>query len=556
MRLISPIISTYQAYVNMTRMRKILGVLFKNGLGMFFGRFRHLVKRSERNSAENLDMTIPQRLRKAMEELGPVYVKLGQMLSTRPDLIGQEFATELANLQDNVQPFPFSQVKELVEQELGAPLSELFADFSETPFAAASLAQGHRATLKDGTQVFVKIQRPNAWKDIKADMRMLVFLADHLHESNPELRFLMLPKVARRFQQSIQEEVDYNNEKGNIHRFAEQFKDNPNIHVPKVFEDYSTDKILTMEFISGIKADQVDKLRESGLDTVKLSEIGADLSLKQFFTYGFFHADPHPGNIFILPDNKFCYIDFGLCGRISKEEQLLFCRLILSILERDEQHAAQILLRLCDYENEPDMGELECTVGEFIDRYFYGELDKLNVPEAISQIFMVCNQMHIALKPHIYMMIKALGTLDGLGRKLNPAYNLEKQLKPAMMKVATSHFHPTKSIYRRLEDVMELFDIVSRTPGGLRAFANKLMAGQLSFRQEIPELKEFMKTYSRTQTQRSTVLLSAAVMLNSTLLLAFKIPPVWHGASIIGAIGLVAGSLMAVLCLLDLMRNK
>ncbi|MCQ2396099.1 MAG: AarF/UbiB family protein [Lentisphaeria bacterium] len=541
MKLLSPIISTYQTYVNMTRMRKILGVLFRNGLGMFFGRFRNLVKRSERNSVENLNLTIPQRLRKALEELGPVYVK---------------FASELANLQNNVQPFPFSQVKETIEHELDAPLDELFADFSEKPFAAASLAQGHRATLKDGTQVFVKIQRPNAWKDIKADMRMLVFLADHLHESYPELRFLMLPRIARRFQKSIQEEVDYNNEKGNIHRFAEQFKDNPNLHVPKVFEDYSTAKILTMEFISGIKADHVDELRAAGLDPVKLSEIGADLFLKQFFTYGFFHADPHPGNIFILPDGKFCYIDFGLCGRISKEEQMLFCRLMMSILERDEQHAAQILLRLCDYETEPDMAELECTVGEFIDRYFYGELSKLDVPEAISQIFMVCNQMHIALKPHIYMMLKALGTLDGLGRKLNPEYNLEKQLRPAMMKVATSHFRPTKSIYRRMEDVMELFDIVSRTPGGLRAFANKLMTGQLSFRQELPDLREFMKVYSRTQTQRNTVLLSAAVMINSTLLLAFKIPPVWHGTSILGAIGLAGGIFMAAFCLFDLMRNK
>ena len=555
MKLIAPILGTYRTFSNVTRMRRILSVFFRNGLGMFFGRLQHLVTRRDRNFGNQQMLTFPERLRKSFEELGPVYVKVGQMLSTRPDLIGQDFADELAKLQDQVPPFPFSQVREVVQEELGAPLEELFAEFQETPTAAASLAQGHRATLKDGTKVFVKVQRPHVAHEIQADMNVLVLLADHLHETTPELRFLMLPKVARQFQQALQEEADYNTERGNIRRFGQQFADHPNLVVPKVFDHLSTSKVLTMEYIDGIKISKLEELRNSGADLVSLSETTADLTLKQFFTYGFFHADPHPGNIFVLPENKICYIDFGLCGRITREERTLFCRLILSILERDEQHASQLLLRLCDYEQEPDMDDLECVVGEFIDKYFYGPLSQLNIPEAIQQLFAVCNRMKVTMKPHIYLMVKALGTLDDMGRKLNPDYDLEKQLKPALTKVAMSQFSLHKSLPRRIEGLLELADLVSKTPNGLRNFANKLMSGQLTFRQEVPELKEFFRLYAHTQCQKAAAILTIGILLNSSILLACKIPPLWNEFSILGGIGLITGIIFAAVLTIDLMKK-
>lgn len=539
----------------MTRIRKILGVVFRNGLGIFFGKLRHLVRRRERNDGSSAELTIQERVRKVLEELGPVYVKVGQMLSTRPDLIGQEFATELTKLQDEAKPFPFEEVAAVIQKEFGAPVNELFAEFDEAPAAAASLAQGHRAVLKDGTKVFVKVQRPNAARQIRADMNVLTFLADQFHEGNPELRFLMLPKVVRQFRNSLLEEANFNNEKANIRRFAMQFRDDDRLVVPKVYDELSGEHVLTMEYIEGEKISNVETLRKKGVDTVKLSETVADLTLKQFFTHGFFHADPHPGNIFVLQNGKLCYLDFGLCGRLTADERILFCRFIVSVIERNEQHATQILLRLCDYEEEPGITEMECIIGEFIDRYFYGPLDQVDVPEALQQLYAACNHLHIALKPHIYLMLKTLGMADGFMRLLNPDYDIEKQLKPELLKITMRQFSPAKSLHQRVEDFFEAIELFSRAPAHIRNFTGKLMDGRLTFRQEFPQFDEYMRDYNHRQKQRTTAILTVGILINSTLLLQYRIPPIWRDFSILGAAGLATGILLAGALLVDLLRK-
>ncbi len=557
MKFLNPILSTYRAYTNMARMRRILSVFFRNGLGMFFGRLRHFVSRKERTSAvDGQTLTLQERLRKSLEELGPVYVKVGQMLSTRPDLVGIDFAKELSKLQDHVAPFPFEQVKQVIQEDLGRPIEELYLEFDETPTAAASLAQGHRARLKDGTNVFVKVLRPGAVKEIRSDMNMLVFLADHVHANNPELRFLMLPRVLRHFRDALLEEVSYINEKGNMRRFAQHFADNPGIHVPQAYDGLCSDRVLTMERIDGIKIDQLEAIRQQGNDPVLLTENFAGLMLKQIFTYGFFHADPHPGNVYSLPGNKICYLDFGLCGRITQEERTLFCRFVVSILERNEQHAAQLLLRLCEYEEEPDLDELECVVGEFLDRYFYGPLSQLDVPGALQQLYVVCNRLRIAMRPHIYLMVKALGTVDGFIRILNPDYDLEKQLRPALQEVAFKQFSPQKSLHQRIEDFLDLLDMTSRTPANIRKFTGKLLDGELTFQHEFPQYEDYMRKTTRLHTQRTTAILTVGILINSTLLLAFNLPPKVGEVSLLGAIGLIIGIVMAAYLVIDLLRNS
>lgn len=557
MGLLSPLFTTYRTCANMARLRRILEVIFRNGLGVFFQKTRHLVRRRFRN-----DDGTPQdaavlyaRLRKVLEELGPVYVKLGQMLSTRPDLVGADCAAELSLLQDSVSTFPREQARQTLEKELGAPLGELFQEFDDTPVAAASLSQGYRAVLKDGTTVFVKVLRPGALRNIKADLNVLEFLAEQFHQGNPSFRFLMLPRVVKQFRQSLEAEASFHSERGNMRRFALQFQDDPRVVVPRVHENYCTDHVLTMDFIEGLKLDQPQVLREAGLSPETLAETAADLMLKQIFHFGFFHADPHPGNLYALPGNKICYLDFGACGRLTWEERKLFCRLILCILEHNEQHAAQLLLRLCDYDEEPNADDLECAMSEFLDQHFYGPLSQLDVPAAIQQLFTVCRRLKIAMKPHIYLMVRAIGTADGFLRKLNPDYDLEKQLRPALMNVAIHQFSPKKSVHQRLEDLLELLELASRAPAHLRAITTQLQEGRLTFRQEFPQMEEFLRIYNRRQRQKSTAILTAGILLNSTLLLGLKIPPLWNDLSILGALGLSFGILLAALLLIDLARD-
>ena len=557
MKLFSPIFSTYRAYSNMTRMRKILQVIFRNGLGIFFQRLRHLVSRRDwRESPEQESAPLLfARLRKVMEELGPVYVKLGQMLSTRPDLVGEECAKELSLLQDQATPFPFEQTRQLLERELHGTLEELFAEFSSEPAAAASLSQGYNARLKDGTPVFVKVQRPRVLKNIRADMGVLLFLADQLHEDNPDLRFLMLPRVVRQFRQSLEEEADFHGETGNLLRFAQQFQGNPKVHVPRIYPDYCSDHVLTMERIQGIKLTRPEELQNAGLDPRVLCGTLADLMLQQFFTHGFFHADPHPGNLFALPENTVCFLDFGLCGRLTEEEKRLFCRLVVSLLERNEQHAAQLLLRLCDYEEEPDETELECAVGEFIDRFFHGSLKQLNVPAALSHLYAMCHRLKIAMKPHVYLMVKAMGTMDGVLRTLDPDYDLEKQLRPALMRVVLRQFNPHKSLHQHGEDLLEILEMASRAPSALRTLGTKLLQGKVTFQQEFPQMEEFLQAYRQRQRQRTTAILAVGILLNSTWLISLQLPRPWHCLHYLGLAGLALASLLIASLLLDLFRS-
>ena len=554
--LLVPIVKTYRYFANMNHMRRILTVLFKNGLGMFFGGLRDLVPRKYTESvhSDERQETLPVRIRKTLVELGPTFVKLGQMLSTRPDVIGAEYVAEFSKLQDEVPPFSFDEVKEIVERELGCPLTEIFREFSEEPSAAASIAQGHRAVLKDGTVVFVKIQRPEIRKKILADIEVLGFLSRHVDEHFPNLRYLLLPRLVEQFRTSILEELDFNVERGNIKHFARQFANEKALVVPKVWDEFSTGQVLTMEWIDGISGNRFEELRQSGCDLVKLANDGAELALKQFFTYGFFHADPHPGNIFILPGDRICYIDFGLCGRITDQERSLFCRMLMSVLERDERHVARMLLKLTVYEQEPDLDDLECAVGEFIDRNFYGEIRDLDVPGALRQLYELCRQFRLSLKPHIYLMVRAMGLSDNLGRKLDPSFDLQAHLRPYVQATVLRQLDIRKSAHRHLEELVDLRDNLAAAPGVLRSFFAQLMGGKLVLRHSLDDREEFLRFYLHAQNRRTVATCAAGTMVASALLMLAKIPPIWHGASVWGELGFCLSILMLAVLAFDILR--
>ncbi|MBR6470787.1 MAG: AarF/ABC1/UbiB kinase family protein [Victivallales bacterium] len=551
--LLVPIVKTYRYLANMNHVRRILTVLFKNGLGMFFGGLRWLVP--GRYSKSSSTDSLPQRIRKTLVELGPTFIKLGQMLSTRPDVVGMEYVNELSKLQDDVPPFPFKEVKEIVERELGKPLSELFREFDETPCAAASIAQGHRAVLTDGAVVFVKVQRPNIRKQVLADIDVLRFLAKNLNENFPPLRYLLLPRLVEQFRSAILEEMDFNIERGNIKHFARQFANEKALVVPRVWDDLSSSQVLTMQWIDGIKGNRFEEIEQSDCDLVKLANDGAELALKQFFTYGFFHADPHPGNLFVLPGNRLCYIDFGLCGRITEQERRLFCRLLMAVLDHDECHAARMLLKLTVYEQEPELDDLECAVGEFIDRNFYGEIKDLDVPGALRQLYELCRQFKISLRPHIYLMARAMGLSDNLGRRLNPQFNLEEHLRPYVEKTLLGHLNFTKSVHRQLEELVELRENLAAVPGGLRAFFHQLMKGKMTLRHNIEDREEIFRYYLHAQNRRSVACCVAGMLVTSALLTIGEVKPLWHGVSVWGEIGFLVSLLLLLVLGLNILKG-
>jgi len=362
-----------RTYRHLNRYRQILTILFRYGYGGLVDRLKidqyieiglQMISRKSRERVEKL--TRAERIRMALEELGPTYVKLGQILSSRPDLVPVDFIQEFSKLQDKVPPFPFSEAKQIVQSELGSTLESLFDYFDEKPFASASIGQVHRARLQDGEEVAVKVQRPGITKVIEVDLEIMLHLATLMERHIEEMEMQRPVKIVEEFARTIEKEIDYTIEAASMQRVAMQFLNDPNIYIPKVFHDKSTERILTAEFIDGIKVSEINRIEDAGLDRNIITVRGTELSLKQIFEYGFFHADPHPGNIFVLPKNVICLIDFGMMGSVDTFTKERFVDLLDSIVRKDVSKAAETILKLTTWDEAPDVRFFEKDVSEFM----------------------------------------------------------------------------------------------------------------------------------------------------------------------------------------------
>ena len=382
-----------RTYRNLNRYRQILAVLFKYGFGDLIELLKieqyievglQLISKNRRSRIEKLSRA--ERVRMAFEELGPTYIKLGQILSTRPDLVPVDFTNELSKLQDNVPSFAFSAAKRIIETEFGSPLEELFDFFDELPFASASIGQVHKAGLKDGEMVAVKVQRPGIKKIIEVDLEIMLHLAMLVERNIEEIALYRPVKIVEEFARTLEKEIDYTIEATNMERFARHFLNDPTIYIPKVFRDMTTEHVLTMELVDGIKVSEIDRLEEAGLDRKTITVRGANFYLKQVFDLGFFHADPHPGNIFILPDNVICLLDFGMTGSVDRQTRENFVDLIDSVAHRHEAKATQVLLKLTSWDDEPDIRQLEKDVTDFMGQHLYKPLKNIEVGKLLNHL--------------------------------------------------------------------------------------------------------------------------------------------------------------------------
>jgi len=315
-----------RTYRHANRYRQIVSVLLRHGFGDTVARLglhKHLaisprfLAREEEPKGQAAALTRSERIRMAIEELGPSFVKLGQLMSTRPDMVYPELRLELEKLQDAVPPFPAEEARRIVETELGGSLDAIFGEFDENPVASASMAQVHRALLPDGLVVAVKIQRPGVKRTLEVDLEIMLDLAKLMEKHLGEMDVINPVGMVEEFGRTIRKEMDFNVEAAHIERFARNFQSDRTIRVPRVFRQLVTDKILTMEFVEGTKVSELATLAEKGLDPQLIADRGADLILKQVFDHGFFHADPHPGNILVLEDNVICFLDYGMMGRLT-----------------------------------------------------------------------------------------------------------------------------------------------------------------------------------------------------------------------------------------------
>ncbi len=553
-----------RTYRHVNRYRQILTVLVKYGFEDLVNRLhilqyieqgRQLITRQRREQVESLSTA--QRIRLMLQELGPTFIKLGQVLSTRPDLIPPEIADELTALQQHVPPFEFEQVKRIVEEELGRPLNELFSRFDEVSIAAASIGQVHRATLPNGDEVVVKVQRPDIERIVEVDLEILHHLATTAEKHVEGLRVQKPSLIVEEFTRVLEKELDFTVEAAHLERFARQFEHDPTIYVPRVYSDLTTSRVITLEYVDVIPITDRLKLVQQGLDPRLIAERGAELTLKQIFTYGFFHADPHPGNLFALPDNVICLLDFGMMGRLDRASRERFGELVVAVSRRDPPSATHALLHVTEHDDgvDVDTRKLERDVDDFIDVNIVTELGELQFGKLLTELLDLVRRHQLRIPPEMVTMLKAAATVEQVARELDPELNMIARARPYVRRLKVDRIRPRRVVRELIDAGGDLVEFARDIPGNLRDILRQAKRGGLKIGFEHRGLTDFMHSNERIANRVSFAIVVAALIVGSSLIVHARIPPTWKEIPIVGLIGYLAAGVMGFLLLIGIIRH-
>ena len=551
-----------RTYRHLARYRQILAVFFKYGFGDLIELLKieqyieiglQLISKNRRNRLEKLSRA--ERVRMACEELGPTYIKFGQILSTRPDLVPIDFIKELSKLQDNVPSSPFSEVSKIIESELGGTPEEIFEFFEKTPLASASIGQVYKAALKDGEAVAVKVQRPGIKKIIEVDLEIMLHLATLMEHHIEEMSLHQPVKIVEEFARTLEKEIDYTIEATNMERIAHNFLNDLTIYVPKVFRDTTTESILTTEFVEGIKVSEIDRLEKAGLDRKLITVRGADIVLKQIIKHGFFHADPHPGNIFVLPNNVICLLDFGMTGSVDRRTREDFIDLAESVVNRNESRATQVLLKLTYWEEDPDIRLLEKDVADFMGQHLYKPLKDIKIGKLLNNLLEMAFQHRLRIAPDIFLMLKAFSAIEGVGLMLDPEFDMIKQAAPFIKEVKLARLSPQRITGDIFRLAIELFQFVENFPKDILSITRLIKQQKLSLNLEYKGLDKMLSTYDQISNRISFSIIIAALIIGSAIVIMAKVPPLFYNISLIGIVGFLAAAIMGIWLLIAIVRK-
>ena len=551
-----------RTYRHLNRYRQILGILFKYGFGDLVELLRidqyieiglQLISKKGRERVEKL--TRAERVRMAFEELGPTYIKLGQALSTRPDLIPVEFVHELSKLQDHVPSFPFIQAREIIENELGASPETVFKTIDETPLASGSIGQVHKALLKDGEPVAVKVQRPGIRRIIEVDLEIMLHLATLMERHIEEFSLHRPVKIIEEFANNLEKEIDYTIEASNMERFARQFLDTPIIYVPKIYREKTTSRVLTTEFVEGIKVSETEKLEAAGLDRKLITANGADLLFKQVFDHGFFHADPHPGNIFALPNNVICLLDLGNAGMVDRSTRENFVDLIDSVVHRNERRVTQVLLKLTTYDEEPDPRLFERDAAEFMGRHLYRPLKEIELGKLLQHLLVLASRHRLRIPPDIFLMMKVFATVEGVGLMLDPEFDMISRATPFIERVKLARYYPDRIYSDIVNLASEMVQFVEQFPKDILDITRLVRQRKLVLNLEHQGLDKLRATHDQISNRIAFSIIIAALIIGSALIVISDAPPIMFGISLIGIIGFLAAAVMGIWLLVAILKK-
>lgn len=511
---------------NLNRGREIATVLLNYGFGDVIERLglrpylnwgRRLVSRKNREAQQVF--TTPQRIRLALQDLGPTFVKFGQVLSTRPDIIPREVIQELALLQDRNPPFPVEQVHTILESEFGSPVNVLFREFEETPLAAGSLAQVHGAVAWDGRKLAIKVRRPDVVQAVERDLSLMLELAQLLERHVPESRVFDPVGLVNQFMRTIRREMNFRREGRSMQEFARLFRDDARLHVPAVEQTLTSEAVLTMERVEGVKIDDVEGIRALGLDPAEVARSGARIFMRQSFEMGIFHGDPHPGNIRVRADGSIALLDYGMVGYLDdvKREQLV--DLFLAIAHNDVDRAVNVVLELGHPTQPVEMVLLQADIRDFIDAYYGVPLEQMRIGQLLNDFVAILSNHMLRCPGDLMVLIRAIVTLEGVGRQLDPHFNLAEVLSPFIERLIHDRYSPKRVAERAVADIRTLLRAAHDLPLHLGRTLQKASRDDLKIQLEHRGLDHLITEFDRSSNRVVIGLITSALIVSTALII-------------------------------------
>ena len=537
---------------SLPRLREISSVLIRHGFGDLVRRMGlgTVLERAGqaavwREPNEAVRLNPQQRVREALEELGPTFVKLGQLLSMREDLLPQEWTEELEQLHSQVAPVPFEELLPQVEEALGRSPFEVFTDLDPEPHAAASIAQVHRAKLASGAPVILKIRRPGIQEKIEADLDILEYLAELCERELPETQRVRPTEVVTQFRRSLERELDLAAEARNIERFARNFSDDPNILIPRVYWEWTSSVMNVQEYVDGIEGTDLVAIDAAGLDRKVLAQRGADCFLKMILVDGFFHADPHPGNVFYLPGERMALIDFGMVGRLTPHRRNEIIDLLGAIASHNDEAMVEVLL---DWTGEKvlDEARLVTDAGELAFDYADMPLKDVRVGTVIHRVSRIMREHSVMLPADLTLMFKAMISLEGLGRRYDRDFRLMDRLEPFLQKALSERYRPDAALKRGREAFGGYFNLVASLPRDMSRLVKDLRRGRMRIDLDLRRLDSFGQRLDRTVNRMSVAILTASVVVGSSIVMTLGGGPIVFGVPVLTLLSLLGFSMAFV----------
>lgn len=484
----------------------------------------------------------PARFRHALEEMGPTFIKLGQILSTRVDLFSPEWIAEFEKLQDHAPAVTFEAICQQLEEDLGCAPQEVFAELDPEPLAAASIAQVHRARLQDGTAVIIKVRRPGIRPTMEADLRLLARMADITEAESAGLRRFKPCEVVRQFTLSLRRELDLVAECRNAERIARNFTEHPEFVFPKVYWPWCSERVNVQEYIDGIPGRDLDAIDQAGLDRKILAQNGAQAALKMILEDGFFHADPHQGNIFYLPENRIAFIDFGMVGRLPESRRYQVVSLLHCMVEQDAPGVVEVLL---DWARDTpiDTESLILEIEGFVDQYHGVPLKDFDLGIMLTELTALLRDHALNLPPDLVLLIKALITLEGVARQLDPDFDMVTEASPFLQHAMRARYAPDALAKRGWQAVTGSVDLLTGLPQDLRQLLRSARSGRFQLHVDVTRLKTFGNQLDRAASRMAVGNIIAALIIGSSIVMTVEGGPTLFGLPMFGILGFIGAAI-------------